>query len=101
MSNFFPEKYFSGIEIFETPVDHKKDLNKGEKIKLEFSIENPGKGSYSIQTKSYEGQVCDFSTEMKNSNIKETIKFEKFFVCDFKFQKIQEVIITISKIMKK
>ena len=96
-SDFLPEVYFSGLQVFAKPIKDKRDANKSEKIKLEFSIENPCQGSISISIKLYDEQAIDFFTELKSSYILETLKFEKFFICDYKFQKIQKIDIAITK----
>ena len=70
---------------------------KYEKIKLNFSILNANKGSYSIQAKLYNQQVLDFFSETKKIPAKQEIVFEKFFNCDFYFERQQNLQITLNK----
>ena len=94
MSRLQSEKFFNDSEISGI-----KNSNGElyEKIKLEFSVLHPDEGSYSIQAKLYDDQVLDFTSEIKKSIAKQKIVFEKFFVCDFRFEKQQNLQITLNK----
>ena len=91
------EKYFSDQEIFGNTPSKKGKKNKIEKIKLDFSIENSDTGTYSIKAKLYEGQAYDFFSEQKESFIKQTINFQNYLICDFKFEKQQNIDIFLIK----
>ena len=72
--------------------------NSKEKIRIDFSIENSSNGNYSVQAKLYnDEQVLDFFSEIKESFVKQTLNFEKFFSCDFIFEKQQDIEITLKK----
>jgi len=94
MSRLQSEKFFNDSEISGI-----KNSNGElyEKIKLEFSVLHPDEGSYSIQAKLYDDQVLDFTSEIKKSIAKQKIVFEKFFVCDFRFEIQQNLQITLNK----
>ena len=94
MSTLQSEKFFNDSEISNIKNSNK---NLYEKVKLEFSILHPDEGSYSIQAKLYDNQVLDFTSEVKKSIAKQKIIFEKFFVCDFHFEKQQNLLITLNK----
>ena len=97
MLNYEPEIYFTQIGAFGQTKSDDKKTNVGEKIELAFSIENADEGSYSIQAKLYEDQVLDFFTELRPCYVKESFHFDKFFVCDFIFEKQQDIDITLIK----
>ena len=72
--------------------------NSKEKIRIDFSIENSSNGNYSVQAKLYnDEQVLDFFSEIKESFVKQTLNFEKFFSCDFILQKQQDIEINLKK----
>ena len=68
-----------------------------EKIKLEFSILHANKGIYSLEAKLYDKQVLDYFSEKKKNYSKQKIVFEKFFTCDFYFEKQQKLQIILNK----
>ena len=67
-----------------------------EKIKLQFSILNAQKGSYLIQAK-LNDQKDFYMSEMKNIDSKQTINFQTNFICDFHFEKQQNLLIVLNK----
>ena len=97
MDDFQPEIYFTEFGLLEEPIAKDNTQNNREEIKIVFSIQNSGKGCYSIQAKLYEGQALDFFTGKKESYTKGTIKFEKYFTCDFIFEKQQNIEIILKK----
>ena len=94
MSRLQSEKFFNDSEISGIK---SSNSNLYEKVKLEFSVLHPEEGAYSIQAKLYDDQVLDFTSEIKKSIAKQKIVFEKFFVCDFRFEKQQNLQITLNK----
>ena len=94
MSRLQSEKFFNDSEISGIK---SSNSNLYEKVKLEFSVLHPEEGAYSIQAKLYDVQVLDFTSEIKKSIAKQKIVFEKFFVCDFRFEKQQNLQITLNK----
>ena len=97
MSKKQPVKHFNDIEILDDSGKLNSTPNQYEKIRLEFSILNANKGSYSIQAKLYDQQVFDFFSEMKNVHTKQTLVFGNFFNCNFYFQKEQKLFVIINK----
>jgi len=70
----------------------------GEKIKLEFSIKNSKIGSiYSLQAKLYDNQAIDYNSEEKQNYFGPDFTFDKFLICDYLFEKKQDLIITLYK----
>ena len=67
-----------------------------EKIKLQFSILNAQRGSYLIQAK-LNDQEDFYLSEMKNIDSKQTINFQTNFICDFHFEKQQNLLIVLNK----
>ena len=94
MSRLQSEKFFNDSEISGIK---SSNSNLYEKVKLEFSVLHPEEGAYSIQAKLYDDQVLDFTSEIKKSIAKQKIVFEKFFVCDFRFEIQQNLQITLNK----
>ena len=94
MSTLQSEKFFNDSDI--SGIKNNESIQY-EKIKLEFSILHAEEGSYSIQGKLYDGQVLDFTSEVKKSKSMQKLIFEKFFICDFHFEKQQNIQITINK----
>ena len=83
-------KYFNDLEINENQYNKDNDIgNHLEKIKLEFSIQNSTQAFYSISVKLFGEQNIDFSSENKQSFAENIMNFEKFFVCDYYFEKQQ------------
>ena len=71
-------------------------MDEGEKIRLQFTIINPAKASYSIQAKLYDNKVIDYNSETKIANNNKLV-FENFLYCDFFFQKEQNLQIILKK----
>ena len=91
-------KYFNDIDASEKDKDLDIDANNHrEKIKLEFVIQNSTKALYSINAKLYGQQNIDFISENKESFAEQILNFEKFFVCDYYFQKQQNLQVIIYK----
>ena len=93
-----PIKYFNKIE---KPNNNLQDKNFNsldnlkEKIKLEFSLNNCNIGIvYSIKALLLENEQNDFKSEEKKA-VDSIITFEKFYVCDFFFEKEQKIQIII------
>ena len=97
MSNSESLIYFTEQGLLSKPLNKKGLKNNKEKIRIDFSIANSSNGSYSVQAKLYDRQVLDYFSETKQSFIKQDINFEKFFVCDFIFEKQQDIVITLKK----
>ena len=91
-------KYFNDLEINENQYNKDNDIgNHSEKIKLEFSIQNSTQAFYSISVKLFGEQNIDFSSENTQSFAENIMNFEKFFVCDYYFEKQQYLQIIINK----
>ena len=86
---FFPESLLS-VVTKDQKLNH-------EKIKLDFSIIHADIGTYSFQVKLYDSQVIDFNSEEKQSQSKQKIVFDKFFVCDYSANTQQNLQITVNK----
>ena len=97
MSNSESLIYFTEQGLLSKPLNKKGLKNNKEKIRIDFSIANSSNGSYSVQAKLYDRQVLDYFSETKQSFIKQDINFEKFFTCDFIFEKQQDIVITLKK----
>ena len=90
-------KYFNDLSFTENKNTHDDEPNNlKEKVKLEFSIQNSSKGFYSINAKLNDEQNIDFCSEIKESFHNPTLKFDKFFVCDYYFEKPQNLQIIIN-----
>ena len=97
MEDFRPKRYFTENGTIGEPALTNNSKNQSEKIKLIFYVQNSGEGCYSVQAKLYEEQALDFFSEIKESYVKETLVFDKFFVCDFIFEKQQNIEIILKK----
>ena len=93
------KKYFNEINVSEKKnVVGSDDMDElREKVKLEFTIENSATANYSIYANLFDEQNINFSSENKESHSEPVIKFEKFLVCDYYFEKQQNLQITINK----
>ena len=89
--------YFIGNQPMGKPGPKSSVINVGEKIKLEFSIINPSNATYSIQAKLIDDQVIDYNSEFKKNTFNNKLVFEKFLLCDFFFQKEQNLQINLKK----
>ena len=97
MSNLKSKKFFEVSSIKNQDFQN-DDLNSlKEKVKLEFSIQNSSKGVYSISAKLFDEQNLDFVSESKESSHEVLLRFEKFFVCDYYFERQQNLQIIINK----
>ena len=95
-TDFQPKMYFTEYgQLKDSNLKDSKIIK--EPIKIEFSIQNPTNGSYSIQAKIYEDQVLDFFSGKKVAYVKQTLYFDEFFVCDFIFGKQQNIEITLKR----
>ena len=92
-----PITYFTDNKHPGKQGSNSNDKKSGEKIKLEFSIINPSNAIYSIQAKLYDNQVLDYNSEFKTSNVINKLIFEKFLLCEFFFERQQNLIITLKK----
>ena len=98
MSNKQSNKYFNEIGFSENKNIQQDDINNlREKIKLEFTIQNPSNAFYSINVILFDEQNINFNSENKQSHAELSLKFEKFLVCDYYFEKQQNLQITINK----
>ena len=89
--------FFTGNERLGKPGLNFSMMNRGEKIKLEFSIINPTNAVYSIQAKLYDNQVIDFNSEIKKGSSNNRLIFDKFLYCDFFFEREQNLFIILKK----
>ena len=90
------KKYFNDLGVSDKNNIQSDDLNSlREKLKLEFSIQNSKQSNYSINVKLFDEQNIDFISENKESHAEPVLNFEKFFVCDYYFEKQQNLQITI------
>ena len=99
MSTSQSKKYFNDLGFSEKS-NNQEDAELDslrEKIKLEFSIINSIKANYSINVILFDAQEIKFSSEIKNSHAEQEINFEKFFVCDYYFERQQNIQIIINK----
>ena len=92
-----PIIYFTDNKHLGKQGSNSNDKKSGEKIKLEFSIINPSNAIYLIQAKLYDNQVLDYNSEVKKSNFNNKLVFEKFLLCEFFFERQQNLIITLKK----
>ena len=92
-----PIIYFTDNKHLGKQGSNFNDKKSGEKIKLEFSIINPSNAIYLIQAKLYDNQVLDYNSEVKTSNVINKLIFEKFLLCEFFFERQQNLIITLKK----
>ena len=92
-----PIIYFTDNKHLGKRGSNSNDKKTGEKIKLEFSIINPSNATYWIQAKLYDNQVLDYNSEIKKSNFNNKLVFEKFLLCEFFFERQQNLIITLKK----
>ena len=91
-------KYFNDLETHENQYDKDNGVgNSREKVKLEFSIQHSAQAFYSINVKLFGEQNIDFSSENKQSFTENLLIFEKFFICDYHFEKQQYLQIIINK----
>ena len=98
MSNKQSNKYFNEIGFSENKNIQQDDINNlREKIKLEFTIQNSSNAFYSINVILFDEQNINFNSENKQSHAELSLKFEKFLVCDYYFEKQQNLQITINK----
>ena len=92
-----PIKFFNDNEYLQKYGLNASNIGGNEKIKLTFSIINSQTSLYSIQAKLYGDQVLDFFSEKKQGNFQQQLPFEKFFICDFCFEKEQNLKIIVNK----
>ena len=98
MSNKQSNKYFNEIGFSENKNIQQDDINNlREKIKLEFTIQNSSNAFYSINVILFDDQNINFNSEYIESHADFSLKFEKFLVCDYYFEKQQNIQITINK----
>ena len=95
-------KYFNEIEILNknthSNANHYSIYNQAEKIRLEFSLQNCKNGDkYSINALFLEKEgkeEKDFKSEEKTSKDDEIV-FENFYICDYYFEKEQNMQIIV------
>ena len=101
LSNTKSKKYFNNLsssdkkQIVEDG-DGLESLN--EKVKLEFSLQNLIQNySYSIKAKLINEDISSYDSEQKRPHTNDCINFENFFVCDYYFERQQNIEIIIYK----
>lgn len=93
-TNIEPMKYFNEAEILNNNLQD-NNYYLQEKIKLEFSLNNCNIGIiYNINAFLLENEQNNFKSEEKKT-VDYNITFEKFYVCDFFFEKEQKIQIII------
>ena len=97
MAKIEPEKYFNDCEQMVRPKLTKSTKDSYQKIKLEFSIIFASNASYMIEVKLFDDQLLDFISDIQRARRNQTINFNKFFTCNFYFQKEQELQIILNK----
>ena len=104
MSKLEPNKFFNDCEPLLNKIQNEESKTQYEKVKLEFSILHADIGRYLIQAKLFDKyekqQVLDYNSEIKRNDKKQRIIFERFFICNFYFQKEQKLQITLNKDQK-
>lgn len=89
-------KFFNNIDSENIQNDDIRSLN--EKIKLNFYLQNAKKGNiYSINISLIDGKKINFNSENKKSPQNGNIVFDKFYVCDYFFEREQKIQIIIKK----
>ena len=90
-------KYFNSIDSGN--IQNDDDISSlNEKIKLNFYLQNTQKGNtYSINISLIDGKKIKFNSESKKSQQNGNIIFEKFYICDYFFEKEQKIQIIINK----
>ena len=99
MANVQAIKYFNNLNITENKQISENDFESlNEKVKLEFSLQNAMHDfSYSIKANLINEKLSSYNSEKKKSNTDNSIIFEKFYVCDYYFEKEQKIQIIINK----
>ena len=92
-----PIKFFNDNEYLKKYGLNNTNLALSEKLKLTFTILNSNMSIYSIQAKLYGNQVLDFFSEKKEGKFQNQLTFDKFFICDFYFEKEQILEIILNK----
>ena len=99
MANIKAVKYFNNLnptDKKEIPKDDLESLN--EKVKLEFLLQNAKQElTYSINAKLLDREVSSYNSEEKKAHTNDEVAFEKFYVCDYFFEKEQKIEIIIKK----
>ncbi len=92
--------YFNDYDSMDQAGPNTSMRSIKEKIKLEFSVENStGKligQVYSVQAKLYANQVYKFYSELKPSPSYGNLTFDSFFICDFFFEREQNLQIILN-----
>jgi len=90
-------KYFNNID--SENIQNDNDISSlNEKIKLNFYLQNTQKGNtYSIDISLIDGKKIKFNSENKKSQQNGNIIFDKFYVCDYFFEREQKIQIIINK----
>ena len=99
MINIKPIKYFNNLDFLnKNKVSNGNIESLNEKIILEFSLQNVKDGDeYSINAYLLDKNITDYNSEQKISYTDNNIIFEKFFICDYYFEKEQKLEIKINK----
>ena len=99
MANVKAIKYFNNLNVKENKQISEDDLESlNEKVKLEFSLQYAMHDfSYSIKANLINEKLSSYNSEKKKSNTDNSIIFEKFYVCDYYFEKEQKIQIIINK----
>ena len=99
MDNVKAVKYFNNADSLEKKNIGENDIESlNEKIKLEFYLQNVVDGyTYSINAYLLDRNGNCFISEQKQSHTTNNINFEKFYICDYFFEKEQKIKIIINK----
>ena len=99
MKNVKAIKYFNKLDPINNKNIKDDDLESlNEKIKLEFLLQNVIDGSiYSINATLLDRDVSSYISEKKYPHTNNSIYFENFYVCDYYFEKEQNIQIIITK----
>ena len=90
-------KYFNNIDS-EKNFQNDDISSLNEKLKLNFYLQNTQKGNtYSISINLIDGKKIKFNSENKKSQQNGKIIFDKFYVCDYFFEREQKIQIIINK----
>ena len=92
-------KYFNNLNSLkknEAKEDELESLN--EKIRLEFALQNVNQGkTYSINATLLDRNETPYNSEQKKPHTNNEIIFENFYICDYYFEKEQNIQIIIYK----
>ena len=90
-------KYYNSLDFSENKIKDKEDINSlNEKIQLEFSLQNvKGECTYHIRAHLLNIKESGYISEKRKPTPNNNIIFDKFYICDYFFEKEQKIQITI------